>query len=90
MLYFQMLVVGRCVLHFMVSHGCLRKDLMYFHKISAALGMQSVVAVSSARQMLAALQIPGIQAISINNRNLATWSLDTSRVDRILADPEGR
>lgn len=85
----QKLVAVRCLLCFIVPHRCLRKDLMYFHKISAALGMQSVVAVSSVRHMLAALRIPGIRAISINTRNLATWSLDASRVDRILANPEG-
>ncbi|CAM9321707.1 unnamed protein product, partial [Ascophyllum nodosum] len=65
-----------------------QKDLMYFHKISAALGMQSIVAVSSVKQMLAALRLPGIRAVSINNRNMATWALDLSRVDRILTHPE--
>lgn len=62
---------------------------MYFHKIAGALGMQSIVAVSSVKQMLMALRLPGIRAVSINNRNMATWALDTSRVDRILSDPEG-
>ena len=62
---------------------------MYFHKIASALGMQCIVAVSSVKQMIAALRLPGIRAVSINNRNLATWALDTSRVDRILGDPEG-
>eukprot|EP00904_Undaria_pinnatifida_P010466 jgi/Undpi1/654/HiC_scaffold_10.g04118.m1 len=64
------------------------KDLMYFHKIAAALGMQCIVAVSSVNQMLAALRLPGIRAVSVNNRNMATWALDSSRVDRILGDPE--
>lgn len=63
---------------------------MYFHKIAAALGMQSIVAVSSVKQMLMALRLPGIQAVSINNRNMATWNLDMSRVDRILGDPDGK
>lgn len=62
---------------------------MYFHKIAAALGMQSIVAVSSVKQMLTALRMPGIRAVSINNRNLATWALDMSRFNRILGDPEG-
>ena len=65
------------------------QDLMYFHKIAAALGMQCIVAVSSVNQMLAALRLPGIRAVSVNNRNMATWALDSSRVDRILGDPEG-
>ncbi|CAM9439283.1 unnamed protein product [Choristocarpus tenellus] len=65
-----------------------QKDLMYFHKIAAALGMQCIVAVSSVKQMLMALSLPNIQAISINNRNMATWTLDTGRMDRILADEE--
>lgn len=62
---------------------------MYFHKIAAALGMQSIVAVSSIKQMLMALGIPGIRAVSINNRNMATWVLDKTRVSRILGDPRG-
>lgn len=62
---------------------------MYFHKISNALGMQCIVAVSSVKQMLMALSLPGIRAVSISNRDMATWALDTSRVERILGDPEG-
>lgn len=62
---------------------------MYFHKIASALGMQCVVAVSSVKQMLMALRLPGIRAVSINNRNMATWAIDASRVDRILGDAEG-
>ncbi|CAM9484218.1 unnamed protein product [Hapterophycus canaliculatus] len=65
------------------------KDLMYFHKISSALGMQCIVAVSSVNQMLMALRLPGIRAVSINNRDMATWVLDPSRIDRILGNPEG-
>ncbi|CAN0399608.1 unnamed protein product [Ectocarpus sp. 12 AP-2014] len=64
------------------------KDLMYFHKISNALGMQCIVSVSSVKQMLMALNLPGIRAVSISNRDMATWALDTSRVERILGDPE--
>ncbi len=62
---------------------------MYFHKISNALGMQCIVAVSSVKQMLMALRLPGIRAVSINNRDMATWALHPSRVDNILGDPEG-
>lgn len=62
---------------------------MYFHKISNALGMQCIVGVSSVKQMLMALRLPGIRAVSINNRDLATWVLHPSRVERILGDPEG-
>lgn len=62
---------------------------MYFHKISNALGMQCIVSVSSVKQMLMALNLPGIRAVSISNRDMATWALDTSRVERILGDPEG-
>lgn len=62
---------------------------MYFHKIAAALGMQSIVSVSSVKQMLMALRIPGIRAVSINNRNMATWAIDMTRVSRILGHPEG-
>lgn len=62
---------------------------MYFHKISSALGMQCIVAVSSVKQMLMALRLPGIRAVSINNRDMATWVLDPSRIDRILGDSEG-
>lgn len=65
------------------------QDLMYFHKISSALGMQCIVAVSSVKQMLMALRLPGIRAVSINNRDMATWALHPSRVDNILGDPEG-
>ncbi|CAM9123692.1 unnamed protein product [Ectocarpus sp. 4 AP-2014] len=64
------------------------KDLMYFHKISNALGMQCIVSVSSVKQMLMALNLPGIRAVSISNRDMATWALDTSRVERILGDTE--
>eukprot|EP00752_Nemacystus_decipiens_P001480 g1455.t1 len=64
------------------------KDLMYFHKISNALGMQCIVAVSSVKQMLMALRLPGIQAVSINNRDMATWALHPSRVEKILGDAE--
>lgn len=62
---------------------------MYFYKIAAALGMQSVVVVSSVKQMLMALNIPGVKMVSINNRNMATWVLDNTRVSRILGDAEG-
>lgn len=62
---------------------------MYFHKISNALGMQCMVAVSSVKQMLMALRLPGIRAVSINNRDMATWALHPSRVEKILGDPEG-
>lgn len=62
---------------------------MYFHKISNALGMQCIVAVSSVKQMLMALRLPGIRAVSINNRDMATWALHPSRVENILGDPEG-
>lgn len=62
---------------------------MYFHKIAAAVGMQSIVAVSSVKQMIMALRLPGVKMISINNRNMATWALDTTRVSRILGDAEG-
>lgn len=51
--------------------------------------MQCIVAVSSVKQMLMALRLPGIRAVSINNRDMATWVLDPSRIDRILGDPEG-
>lgn len=62
---------------------------MYFHKISTALGMQCIVAVSSVKQMLMALRLPGIRAVSINNRDMATWALHPSRVQNILGDAEG-
>lgn len=62
---------------------------MYFHKISNALGMQCIVAVSSVKQMLMALRLPGIRAVSINNRDMATWALHPSRVEKILGDSEG-
>ncbi|CAM9106885.1 unnamed protein product [Discosporangium mesarthrocarpum] len=65
-----------------------QKDLMYFHKIAAAVGMQSIIAVSSVKQMLMALNLPEVKAVSINNRNMATWSLDTGRMNRILANKE--
>lgn len=67
----------------------LTQDLMYFYKIAAALGMQSVVSVSSVKQMLMALSIPDVKMVSINNRNMATWVLDNTRVSRILGDSEG-
>lgn len=52
--------------------------------------MQCIVAVSSVKQMLMALRLPGIRAVSINNRDMATWALHPSRVDNILGNPEGK
>ena len=64
-------------------------DLVYFHKIAQAVGLQVVVAVSSKEQMLTALtKVPGIKIVSINNRNLANWALDKSRAKNILEDAE--
>jgi len=60
-------------------------DLPYFHKIARALGMQVIVCVSSTAQLERALTIPGLQIISIVNRNYVDWT-PSDKFNRIMTD----
>jgi len=61
------------------------KDLQYFIKIAAALGMTALVEVHTEVELNRVLALEGIKLIGINNRNLEDFSVDLQTTCTLLA-----
>ncbi|PSB27819.1 indole-3-glycerol phosphate synthase TrpC [Stenomitos frigidus] len=62
------------------------KDLQYFLKIVAALGMTALVEVHTLAELDRVLALDGIHLIGINNRDLQDFSVDLQTTCRLLDD----
>jgi indole-3-glycerol phosphate synthase len=60
------------------------KDLQYFLKIAATLGMAALVEVHTLAELDRVLALEGISLIGINNRNLEDFSVDLQTTCRLL------
>lgn len=61
------------------------KDLNYFVKITKALGMTPLIEVHTLEELDRVLEIPGIELIGINNRNLEDFTVSLQTTTDILA-----
>jgi indole-3-glycerol phosphate synthase len=61
------------------------KDLQYFLKITASLGMAALIEVHSLEELDRVLSLQGVSLIGINNRNLADFSVDLQTTEDLLA-----
>lgn len=61
------------------------KDLLYFHKIASSLGMAALVEVHTQAELDRVLQLPTVQLIGINNRNLQDFSVDLATTEQLIA-----
>lgn len=61
------------------------KDLQYFIKIAAALGMAALVEVHTLEELDRVLALEGISLIGINNRNLETFEVDLNTTHLLLS-----
>lgn len=61
------------------------KDLNYFIKITKALGMTPLIEVHTLEELDRVLEIPGVELIGINNRNLEDFSVSLQITTDILA-----
>ncbi|MEN9521495.1 MAG: hypothetical protein RLZZ381_4083, partial [Cyanobacteriota bacterium] len=61
------------------------KDLNYFIKITKALGMTPLIEVHTLEELDRVLEIPGVELIGINNRNLEDFSVSLQTTTELLA-----
>lgn len=61
------------------------KDLQYFLKITAALGMTALIEVHTAAELERVLTLDGVALLGINNRNLEDFSVDLKTTEDLLA-----
>lgn len=61
------------------------KDLNYFIKITKALGMTPLIEVHTLAELDRVLEIPGVELIGINNRNLEDFSVSLQTTTDLLA-----
>jgi indole-3-glycerol phosphate synthase len=61
------------------------KDLNYFIKITKALGMTPLIEVHTREELDRVLEIPGVELIGINNRNLEDFSVSLQTTTELLA-----
>lgn len=61
------------------------KDLNYFVKITKALGMTPLIEVHTLEELDRVLEIPGVELIGINNRNLEDFIVSLQTTTDILA-----
>jgi len=61
------------------------KDLQYFLKITAALGMTALIEVHTAEELERVLNLEGVALLGINNRNLEDFSVDLKTTEDLLA-----
>ncbi|MEY2833350.1 MAG: hypothetical protein RLZZ574_2609, partial [Cyanobacteriota bacterium] len=61
------------------------KDLNYFIKITKALGMTPLIEVHTLEELDRVLEIPGVELIGINNRNLEDFSVSLQTTTDLLA-----
>lgn len=62
------------------------KDLQYFLKIVAALGMTALIEVHTLTELDRVLALEGVNLIGVNNRNLEDFSVDLQTTGRLLND----
>lgn len=62
------------------------KDLQYFLKIAATLGMTPLVEVHTLAELDRVLTLDGVTLIGINNRNLETFEVDLQTTHELLAE----
>ena len=62
------------------------KDLQYFLKIAATLGMAVLVEVHTLAELDRVLTLDGVKLIGINNRNLQDFSVDLQTTCRLLSE----
>jgi indole-3-glycerol phosphate synthase len=60
-------------------------DLKYFLKIIEVLGMTALIEVHTEEEFDRVLKLQGVKLIGINNRNLATFSVDLQTTQTLLA-----
>ncbi|MFM7426702.1 MAG: indole-3-glycerol phosphate synthase TrpC [Elainella sp.] len=60
------------------------KDLRYFLKIAAAVGMAALVEVHTPEELDRVLSLPDVKLIGINNRNLETFTVDLNTTAQLL------
>ena len=60
------------------------KDLNYFIKITKALGMTPLIEVHTLEELDRVLEIPGVELIGINNRNLEDFSVSLQTTTDLL------
>jgi indole-3-glycerol phosphate synthase len=61
------------------------KDLQYFLKIAAALGMAALVEVHTLEELDRVLSLAGVTLVGINNRNLENFSVDLATTEQLMA-----
>lgn len=61
------------------------QDLHYFNRMIQALGMVALVEVHTLGELARVLQVPGVNLIGINNRNLEDFTTDLSTTEELLA-----
>lgn len=61
------------------------QDLTYFLKIIKSLGMTALVEVHTPAELERVINVPGIELIGINNRNLETFTVDLQVTCQLLA-----
>lgn len=62
------------------------KDLQYFIKIAATLGMAALVEVHTLEELDRVLALEGVTLVGINNRNLEDFSVDLQTTHTLLAN----
>lgn len=60
------------------------KDLLYFLKIAAVLGMAALVEVHTLEELDRVLALPDVRLIGINNRNLEDFSVNLETTEQLL------
>ncbi|MEN9217771.1 MAG: indole-3-glycerol phosphate synthase TrpC [Gloeomargarita sp. DG_2_bins_126] len=60
------------------------QDLHYFNRIIQALGMVALVEVHTLGELERVLQIPGVNLVGINNRNLENFTTDLGTTEALL------
>jgi indole-3-glycerol phosphate synthase len=61
------------------------KDLRYFLKIAAAIGMAALIEVHTLEELDRVLALDGVTLVGINNRNLETFEVDVQTTCDLLA-----
>ncbi len=62
------------------------KDLQYFLKIAAALGMAALVEVHTLAELDRVLALDGVKLVGINNRDLHTFAVDLQTTCQLLSE----
>ncbi|WP_287130084.1 indole-3-glycerol phosphate synthase TrpC [Candidatus Cyanaurora vandensis] len=60
------------------------QDLLYLHRIARSLGLTVLVEVHTLEELDRARQIPGLQLLGINNRNLEDFTVDLQTTVRLI------